>query len=87
MKDERLATRTKRLVDNGMLVRGGALFPFSCPPFLPFLRWAERAEVVFPSPSGPLIHPVYGLWHTYRGNADSLAGPSPRIKSLRELYG
>ncbi len=43
------------------------LFPFGGPPFLPFVRWAQRAEPVFPSPVGPLIHPEYGLWHAYRG--------------------
>ncbi|MDP7650896.1 MAG: ferredoxin [Rhodospirillales bacterium] len=44
-----------------------ALFPFGGPPTLPFQRWARRAEAVFPSPIGPLIHPDYGLWHAYRG--------------------
>ena len=44
-----------------------ALYPFGGPPFLPFLRWAQRAEPVYPSPIGPLIHPDYGLWHAYRG--------------------
>jgi hypothetical protein len=44
-----------------------ALFPFDGPPYLPFQRWAMRAEAVFPSPIGPLIHPVFGLWHAYRG--------------------
>ena len=43
------------------------LFPFEGPPFLPFIRWAQRAEAVFPSPIGPLIHPDHGLWHAYRG--------------------
>jgi hypothetical protein len=44
-----------------------ALFPFGGPPFLPFIRWAQRAETVYPSLMGPLIHPDYGLWHAYRG--------------------
>ncbi|NIM29388.1 MAG: hypothetical protein GTO28_16295 [Gammaproteobacteria bacterium] len=44
-----------------------ALFPFGGAPFLPFTRWARRAEAVHPSPIGPLIHPDYGLWHAYRG--------------------
>jgi hypothetical protein len=43
-----------------------ALFPFEGPPYLPFQRWAMRAEPVFPSPLGLLIHPVHGLWHAYR---------------------
>jgi len=45
---------------------GGALFPFR-PPYLPFQRWAARAEACHPSPLGLLIHPDYGLWHGYRG--------------------
>lgn len=44
-----------------------ALFPFGGPPYLPFQRWAMKAEAVRPSPIGPLIHPDYGLWHAYRG--------------------
>ena len=44
-----------------------ALFPFGGPPFLPFIRWALRADTVWPSVMGPLIHPRYGLWHAYRG--------------------
>ena len=43
-----------------------ALFPFGGPPYLPFQRWAKRAEPVFQSPLGLLIHPDYGLWHSYR---------------------
>ncbi len=51
-----------------------ALFPFGGPPYLPFQRWAMRAEPVAPSPLGLLIHPDYGLWHAYRG-ALAFAGP------------
>ena len=36
-------------------------------PFLPFQRWAMRAEGLKPSPLGVLMHPEYGLWHAYRG--------------------
>ena len=36
---------------------GKALFPFGGPPFLPFQRWAQRAEPVHSSPIGLLIHP------------------------------
>ena len=46
---------------------GWALFPFGGPPFLPFVRWASRAEGLGGSPIGPLVHPQYGLWHAYRG--------------------
>jgi hypothetical protein len=43
------------------------LFPFDGPPYHPFQDWAQRADAVFPSPIGPLIHPEFGLWHAYRG--------------------
>jgi len=36
-------------------------------PYLPFQRWAMRAEGLRPSPLGILMHPQYGLWHAYRG--------------------
>jgi len=36
-------------------------------PYLPFQRWATRAEPVFCSPLGIHIHNKYGLWHGYRG--------------------
>ena len=42
-------------------------YPFDGPPWLPFQRWAQRAEPVFPSPVGMLIHPDHGLWHAWRG--------------------
>ena len=61
---------------------GLALFPFDGPPYRPFLRWAQRAEALAPSPLGMLIHPDYGLWHAYRGAlalAEALALP-PRDK-------
>ncbi len=42
------------------------LFPFTGPPYLPFQRWAQRADEVSRSPIGLLIHPQFGLWHAYR---------------------
>lgn len=42
-----------------------AVYPFG-PDAPPFQRWALRAEAVYPSPIGILIHPEYGLWHAYR---------------------
>ncbi len=45
----------------------GIVFPFDGPPYPPFLRWAQRAEGLLPSPIGPSIHPHFGLWHAYRG--------------------
>ncbi len=47
-------------------VGGHAVFP-SDKPYLPFQQWAMRAEGLKPSPLGILIHPVYGLWHAWRG--------------------
>ncbi|HEX9771345.1 MAG TPA: ferredoxin [Kiloniellales bacterium] len=46
---------------------GGAVFPSDGPPYPPFVAWAKRAAPVRESPLGMLIHPVYGLWHAYRG--------------------
>jgi hypothetical protein len=43
------------------------VLPGDGPPRPPFLRWAQRAEPVHPSPLGVLIHPDHGLWHAYRG--------------------
>jgi hypothetical protein len=43
-----------------------AIYPFGADA-PPFQRWALRAETVYPSPLGILIHPEYGLWHAYRG--------------------
>jgi hypothetical protein len=57
-----------------------AVFPFGGPPYLPFGRWAQRAEPVHPSPLGLLIHPDWGLWHSYRGAlgfAERLDLPAP----------
>jgi hypothetical protein len=57
-----------------------ALFPFGGPPWLPFQRWALKADSVALSPLGILIHPDWGLWHAYRGAfafADRLALPLP----------
>ena len=57
-----------------------ALFPFGGPPYWPFQQWARRAEPLHPSPLGLLIHPEYGLWHSYRGAlafVEDLAPPAP----------
>lgn len=60
--------RWSRRVVQAIALEIGAepLFPFGGPPYLPFQRWAQRAEPVAPSPLGILIHPDYGLWHAYR---------------------
>ncbi len=42
------------------------IYPFEGPPYHPFLQWAKRAEALSQSPIGLMIHPIYGLWHSYR---------------------
>ena len=42
------------------------VFPFQGPPYLPFQQWAKRAEALQESPIGLMIHPQFGLWHSYR---------------------
>ena len=69
----------------GLAARLGAraVFPFARP-YLPFQRWAQRAEACHRSPLGLLIHPDYGLWHGYRGAllfAAAIALPPPDRRS------
>jgi hypothetical protein len=77
---------TQRVLDRiAAEIDAVTLFPFGGPPYLPFQRWAMRAEPVAPSPLGILIHPDYGLWHAYRGAlafADRLTLP-PRVERRR----
>lgn len=72
---------TRRVVDRAARTLGArAVYPFDGPPYHPFQRWAMRCEPVHPSPIGPLIHPVFGLWHAYRAAllfAERLALPPP----------
>jgi hypothetical protein len=59
---------TRRVIDAIAGQLGAqAFYPFGGPPWLPFQRWARRAESLAPSPLGILIHPEFGLWHAYRG--------------------
>ncbi len=59
---------SQRVID-AIGARTGAigLYPSHGPPWLPFQRWALRAESLHFSPLGILIHPDFGLWHAYRG--------------------
>jgi hypothetical protein len=57
-----------------------AVLPQDGPPYAPFQRWARRGGQVHDSPIGILIHPTYGLWHSYRGAlvfSRKLALPAP----------
>jgi hypothetical protein len=66
--DDALDRWTRRVLGSIAAELGAAPhFPFGGPPYLPFHRWAMRAEPVHASPLGLLIHPEYGLWHAYRG--------------------
>lgn len=59
---------------------GAAYVHPSDEPFQPFQRWAQRADDVWQSPIGLLVHPTYGLWHAYRGAflfPDEMAGLPP----------
>jgi len=57
---------TKRVIDPiAQKFSARAIYPFAAD-VPPFQRWALRAETVYPSPLGILIHPDYGLWHAYR---------------------
>lgn len=57
---------TKRIADSVAAEVGArAVYPFGAGA-PPFQRWALRAETLYISPLGILIHPVYGLWHAYR---------------------
>ena len=56
------------------------LYPFEGPPYYPFQRWAQRAEALEQSPVGVMMHPEFGLWHSYRFallGAEFEAGPAP----------
>ncbi len=58
---------TQRIMDDvAMAFDATPYYPFVGPPYYPFQQWAMRSEPVHPSPTGPLIHPAYGLWHAYR---------------------
>ena len=43
-----------------------AIYPFDGPPYYPFQQWAKRADSLEQSLMGLMIHPEYGLWHSYR---------------------
>lgn len=62
---DRWSHKVVRVVANE--IDGLALFPFEGPPYHPFSTWAQRTSVAWQSPSGLLVHAVYGLWISFRG--------------------
>ncbi|MEB8387583.1 ferredoxin [Rhodobacteraceae bacterium KMM 6894] len=44
-----------------------AVFPFTGPPYQPFLRWAIASGRAWQSPAGMLVHDACGLMVSYRG--------------------
>ena len=67
---------SKSLIDPLAERYGAVAFYPSDRPYQPFQQWAKRAEGLTASPLGMLIHPVFGLWHGYRG-ALGFAEPLP----------
>ena len=62
-----LDTWSKAVLHPVAAAAGATVWFPSDPPWQPFQQWAMRAEGLKASPLGILIHPVYGLWHGYRG--------------------
>lgn len=63
-----LDTFSRRTLDEvARRIGAKTVYPFEGPPHLPFQHWAMRADQVWQSPIGLLIHPRHGLWHAYRG--------------------
>jgi hypothetical protein len=58
---------SKKVIDPLAERYGAKAFYPSDQPYQPFQQWAKRAEGLMASPLGMLIHPVFGLWHGYRG--------------------
>ncbi len=61
------------------------VYPFDGPPYYPFQRWAGRARDLSASPIGVLMHPRYGLWHSFRfallGSGFEPLEPAPATES------
>lgn len=71
---------TRRVIDPLAKEFGARpVYPFG-PDAGPFQRWALRADTLYPSPIGILIHPEYGLWHAFRAAllfAEAIELPAP----------
>jgi hypothetical protein len=57
------------------------VYPFTGPTYYPFQQWAGRTETQFSSPLGLMIHPQFGLWHSYRFGVilSDLFDTNPRV--------
>lgn len=62
-----LDTWSRRVLEQAAAPFDGHVIMPNDKPYAPFQQWAMRAEGLCPSPVGLLIHPVYGLWHAFRG--------------------
>jgi len=72
---------SRRLAESLAAAHGArAILPFDGPPWPPFLRWAARAEPVWPSRLGPTLHAARGLWASWRAALvfPDAAPPPPR---------
>ncbi|WP_420861377.1 ferredoxin [Algirhabdus cladophorae] len=59
---------SQRVISQLALATGAtALFPFSGPPYQPFIAWAKRSGRAWASPVGILVHDQAGLFASYRG--------------------
>ena len=83
---------TRQVVDKIAADLGArTLYPFDGPPWHPFQRWAQRADPVFPSPIGMLVHPrLRALARLSRGarlrsRGRERAGTGGRAQPLRDL--
>ncbi|MEM0949817.1 MAG: ferredoxin [Pseudomonadota bacterium] len=62
---------------------GKAYFPFTGPPWRPFIDWAKRSGRAWASEVGILVHDTAGLMVSYRGALglrDRLALPKPGLR-------
>ena len=69
---------------------GAAFVHPSDQPYPPVSRWAQRADDVWPSPIGLLVHHRVGLWHAYRGVfvfAEEVSGLPPTGEAVSPCPG
>ncbi|MDP6968309.1 MAG: ferredoxin [Gammaproteobacteria bacterium] len=67
-----------RIGDTVANTNGGvALYPFTGPPYWPFLAWSQTAGDTGASRLGLHLHRTYGLWHSYRFALLLPAAPKP----------